>query len=129
MSVPPDRETGPDGGRDRVWDAGLQPERTALSWRRTGLTLVGGSLLLARVLAEVSVPLALTVGALGVLAAIAIMVAVERRYRSHHARLTAAGRQRIELAGGALPLVVAATTVAFGCLAVVAAILLSLRVS
>lgn len=112
-----------------VWDAGLQPERTALSWRRTGLTLVGGSLLLARVLADISLPLGLVVGGIGVLGAIAILIAVERRYRSHHLRLTAAGRQRVPLAGGALPLVVASTTFAFGCVAAVAAILLSLRVS
>lgn len=127
----PDRGRGRDGdsGRDRVWNAGLQPERTALSWRRTGLALLGGSLLLARVLAEVSVPLALTVGALGLLASIAILVAVERRYRSHHLRLTAAGGQRVTLAGGALPLLVAATTVVLGCVAAIAAIVLSLRVS
>jgi len=116
-------------GHDRVWDAGLQPERTALSWRRTGLTLVGGSLLLARVLAEVSLPLALTVGAAGVLAAIAILLAVERRYRSHHRRLTASDDQRVALAGGGLPLVVAVVTVLLGGVAVAAAILLSLRVS
>jgi uncharacterized membrane protein YidH (DUF202 family) len=120
--------SGP-AGHGRVWDAGLQPERTALSWRRTGLALLGGSLLLGRALAEVSVPLALTIGTLGVLAAIAILLAVERRYRSHHLRLTAGGRQRVPLAGGALPLVVAATTVVFGGVAAVAAILVALRVS
>jgi putative membrane protein len=121
---------GDDAGTgDRVWDAGLQPERTALSWRRTGLAMLGGSLLLARALAEVSVPLALTVGALGIATAVATLIALERRYRSHHRRLTSAAGERIPLAGGGLPLVVAAATTLLGGGAAMAAILLSLRVS
>jgi hypothetical protein len=116
-------------GRDRVWDAGLQPERTALSWRRTGLALLGGSLLLARALAEVSLSVGLTVGAAGVVAAIAILISVERRYRSHHRRLTSGAGERVPLAGGGLPLIAATTTVLLGGGAIVAAIVLSLRPS
>ncbi len=112
-------------GGSGVFDPGLQPERTALAWRRTGLALGGGSLLLARVLAESSgaLPLGLAVGAFGVLAAVLILVAVERRYRSHHHRLMAAKGERIRLAGGGLPAIVAATTGVLGIGALLAVIL------
>lgn len=124
-----ERGASESGADERVWDAGLQPERTALAWRRTGLALGAGSLLLARAFAEVSVAVVLAVGALGVVAAIAILLAVERRYRAHHRRLTTARGERVPLAGGGLPLAVAAMTVLLGCGAASAAILLSLRVS
>lgn len=112
------------GPVSRVFDPGLQPERTALAWRRTGLALGGASLLLARVFAETSLPLALMVGGGGVGAAIILMLAVDRRYRTHHRRLTAAPGVRIPLAEGVLPALVAAITVAFG-IAAVAAVTLS----
>lgn len=112
-----------------VFDPGLQPERTALAWRRTGLALGGGSLLLARVLAESSgaLPLGLAVGGFGVVAAILILIAVERRYRSHHHRLIAAQGARVRLAGGGLPAIVAAATCALGVGALLAVILFALQ--
>jgi Domain of unknown function (DUF202) len=112
---------GSDGG---VWDRGLQPERTALAWRRTGLTLGGAGLLLARVLAPSSLAAALLAGALGVATAIVTLVVVDRRYRSHHRRLVAAAGERVPLAGGGLPAVIAVATLTLGCGAALAVVLL-----
>ena len=123
------RPNGRDAAGGRVWDAGLQPERTALSWRRTGLALLVGSLLLARVLANTTGVAALAVGAVGLAAAIATLIVVELRYRSHHRRLLASAGDRIPLAGGRLPFVVAVTTLVLGCGAAVAVILIALKVS
>jgi uncharacterized membrane protein YidH (DUF202 family) len=120
--------TGP-GVTSGVWDAGLQPERTALAWRRTGLALGVASLLVARVLAEQSVGLALLLGAIGVAAAIATLLVVERRYRYHHRRLLAAADEHVPLAGGGLPFLCAAATLLLGSGALSAVILFALRVS
>ncbi len=97
----------------RVWDRGMQPERTALAWRRASLAFAGASLLVARVLVPESTATALVVAALGAGIAIALLFLVERRYRSHHLRLTTAA-ERAPLAGGALPLGLAALTVGLG---------------
>jgi uncharacterized membrane protein YidH (DUF202 family) len=41
-------------GDEVLWDDGLQPERTSLAWLRTGLGMVGVSLLLVREATRVS---------------------------------------------------------------------------
>jgi uncharacterized membrane protein YidH (DUF202 family) len=108
---------------DGLFDPGLQPERTALAWRRAGLALGVASLVLARVLAETSPPLAFLGGGGGVVVAIVVLVVAERRYRSHHRRLTAAAGARIPLASGGLPALAAVTTGLLGVGAAVAVIL------
>jgi uncharacterized membrane protein YidH (DUF202 family) len=39
-------------GQDRVWDKGLQPERTSLAWQRVNLAGLGASMVSARLLLE-----------------------------------------------------------------------------
>lgn len=67
-----------------LFDPGLQPERTALAWRRTGLALLVGSLVAARVLPETLGPWAALLGLAGVVAAAVLMCAIHLRYRRHH---------------------------------------------
>ncbi|WP_432482467.1 DUF202 domain-containing protein [Kineococcus esterisolvens] len=79
------------GGGSAVFDAGLQPERTALAWRRTALSLVVAGLGAARLLLP-----HLGVGAvvLGLAAAgtgVGVHVLASRRVRRATARLLAAG--------------------------------------
>lgn len=89
-----------------LFDPGLQPERTALAWRRTGLALLTGSLVAARILPETLGPGAALLGLVGVAAASALLYAIHRRYRHHHRHLLSAG-DRAPIAGGRL---IAATT-------------------
>lgn len=60
-------------------DAGLQPERTALSWRRTCLSLLTASLLATRILAELLGFWACIVGIFGAACALILVFAVDRR--------------------------------------------------
>ncbi|MER5671488.1 DUF202 domain-containing protein [Pseudonocardia alni] len=86
------------------FDPGLQPERTALAWRRTALAVAVGVLAAWRILASVcdcSLPLAL--GAAGLVAAGGLAVGAERRRREVHRRLT--GPSPEPLGGGGLPFV------------------------
>lgn len=100
--------------RGGVFDPGLQPERTALAWRRTGLALAVGSIGAIRVLPELFAPVAVAPGALGLVLAIVVLALAERRYRSTHRRLMRAGATRVPLADGALPGLVALGTLALG---------------
>ena len=73
-------------------DPGLAPERTALAWQRTALSIVFGTLLLAR----------LTIGQIGVVAVVVLGVSVplalwvyaesRRRYRGNPLDITSGGR-------------------------------------
>jgi len=121
---------GPDV--DGPWDPGLQPERTALAWRRTGLALTVGSLIGLRVLPELLGPAAYALAGLGVAASLAVLWAAHRRYRTVHRLLVAArdedaapgavSRDRVATTGGALPAAVAALACVAGLAALVVAL-------
>lgn len=83
------------------FDPGLQPERTALAWRRTCLALLAGSLVAARILPEFFGPWSALLGVVGAAAAAALLAAVHRRYSSHHRALHQYG-DRVALADGRL---------------------------
>ncbi|AJW80181.1 DUF202 domain-containing protein [Clavibacter michiganensis] len=112
MSVP-DPSADPAG---RPFDPGLQPERTALAWRRTALALVAGSLLGLRVLPTLLGAAGLVVAAAGVVASVAVLATAHRRYRRVHLILTSAsaGHGSTALPGGALPALVATLTACAG---------------
>ena len=63
-------------------DPGLQAERTAMAWQRTALGLGAVSALLVRQAG--GDPLAAAPGAVGLLAAVALLVVVETRYLRTH---------------------------------------------
>ena len=101
-----------------LWDAGVQNERTALAWQRTGLALFGAILVAARLgLRQWPV---LTVVALGpsLVLSVAMLHLAARRYRRAHTAL----HDVRPGPGGRLPFV-AATAVALLGLAALAAVL------
>jgi uncharacterized membrane protein YidH (DUF202 family) len=69
-------------------DPGLQPERTALAWQRSGLALAGASVIVAR-LTITSAGVLAVVAALSGLAHAGVIFAVQRR----HYRIRAAARR------------------------------------
>ena len=78
------------------WDVGLQNERTQLAWQRTTLSGLTCSLLVARLLVELSLTLAIAVGLSAVLNSAALVWFSSRRYAENQAALHANG----SLAGG-----------------------------
>ena len=106
----------------RPFDAGLQPERTALAWRRTALAVAVGSLAALRILPEVLGSWALIPAALGAGVSFVALVLTHRRYRRIHTMLTSSGSDRVALSGGALPALMAVATFGGGIMALVAAV-------
>jgi uncharacterized membrane protein YidH (DUF202 family) len=101
-----------------VFDAGLQPERTGLAWRRTAISLAAGSLVALRVLPGDSGDwLLLLPGIVGLGVAAWLLVMTERRYlRVHRTLLT----ERAPLVGGGVSLLCTALAcVLFGVAALV----------
>ena len=64
-----------------LFDPGLQPERTALAWRRTVLSLALGALIALRVLPRVLGPWSVVAGFAGIALAALIWVLAGRRAR------------------------------------------------
>jgi uncharacterized membrane protein YidH (DUF202 family) len=102
-----------------LFDPGLQPERTALAWRRTGLSMAAGALVALRIFPELLGGWALIPAGVALLVAGMVLLAAHLRYRRDHRALVAAREtgDRIALSGGALPAFVAAATLLFGLLA------------
>jgi len=65
------------------WDPGLQNERTGLAWQRTMLSGLTCGLLVARMLAEVSVALAILTGLLALLSTAALGWLALHRFRGN----------------------------------------------
>ncbi len=63
------------------WDPGLQNERTGLAWQRTMLAGLTCSVLVARLLASVSVLLSMIVGLLALLCTAGLGYVAVRRFR------------------------------------------------
>ncbi|ROP49315.1 MULTISPECIES: DUF202 domain-containing protein [unclassified Rathayibacter] len=98
----------------RPFDAGLQPERTALAWRRTALALTAGALVGIRILPTILGPWALLPAGGGLLLALLILIQSHHRYRTHHRVLTTSSTDRVPLPDGRLPALVAATALLAG---------------
>lgn len=111
------------------FDEGLQPERTALAWRRTALALTAASLVAFRVLPELLGGGAWVLAAVGLTASVGVLVAAHRRYRRLHRLLTSpasgspspSGADPVApgAAGAGLPAGVALLTLAAGVVALV----------
>ncbi|CAI9404939.1 MULTISPECIES: DUF202 domain-containing protein [Aestuariimicrobium] len=87
---------------ERVWDAGLQPERTALAWRRIGLAVIGVGLAVPRLtwpsLGAWSIPAGLCALVVGVVALHQSL----HRYRRAHTTLTTEDVPRLPSGRGLL---------------------------
>ena len=81
-----------------LFDPGLQPERTALAWRRTLLSLLVGGLLALRVLPPVLGAWSLVASALGLVLTAVLWVLAQRRAGRVRRALEDSG----QLPGGAL---------------------------
>ncbi len=85
------------------WDPGLQNERTGLAWQRTMLSGLACSMLISRLLAEFSIPLATAVGLLALLGTAALGWLSIRKFRSNSVALHAS-----QPIGGAIALLLVA---------------------
>jgi hypothetical protein len=78
--------------RRPLFDPGLQPERTALAWRRTALALAVGALLALRILPPVLGTWSLPAGFAGIALAGIMWVAAGRRARQTRTALLSSTR-------------------------------------
>ena len=102
------------------WDPGLQNERTGLAWQRTMLSGLTCSLLVARLLATVSITVAAIIGLLAMLCTACLGWMAISRFRRHEAALRAShpvgdGRANLLLSG--LVIITAAGAFLYVCVA------------
>lgn len=101
-----------------LFDPGLQPERTELSWRRTCLALGIGSLVAMRILPEVFGNAWWALGGMiGVLVSGALWTVARRRYR-HSTRALERHGDRALLPDGLLPIALTAFIITIGVVSV-----------
>ena len=105
------------------FDPGLQPERTALAWRRTTLSLMAGSLIALRLLPHVLGPWSYAVGFLGLALAAYLWRQAGRRANRTLSALHTANR----LPDGTLPLQLGITVSGAGLLALLYTVVLALH--
>ena len=103
------------------FDAGLQPERTALAWRRTALAVATVSLIGLRIAPERLGSWALLPASTGLVVALVMAIGSDCRYRSNQVALTSSTQGQSPLTDGRFLLSLAALTAlaGFACLLVV----------
>lgn len=84
-------EAGPADAAARVFDTGLQPERTFLAWQRTVLALGVACIAAIRYVAPQAGVMAIIAGIAGVGLAIAAYIGAKVRYRRAHEELVSRG--------------------------------------
>lgn len=112
-------------GTSEIFDEGMQAERTALSWRRAGLSMCVGALAAMRIFPAVIGPIAFVPAGIGLALALVVLFSAQVRYRRDHAALMAGAGEHPQLSGGGL---VALTAAAVLGLALCAAVVLVFRV-
>lgn len=98
------------------FDPGLQPERVALSWQRTSMSIAIGALFYARLVANAIGLWALLPAVAGLLLGSVTGIKSHMRYRHHHRVLN---RNEGQLADGLLLAIVAGCVCAAGIFALV----------
>ena len=96
------------------WDPGLQNERTGLAWQRTMLAGLTCSLLVARLIAEISIFLSVTLGLVALLCTAGLGVLAIRRFRLNNLAIHREEALGDGKANGLLSMLV--VTTAFGAL-------------
>jgi uncharacterized membrane protein YidH (DUF202 family) len=96
-----------------LFDSGLQPERTALAWRRTALSMGAGGVVALKIFPQLLGPWGYLPAAMALAIAAVIFVAAQVRYRRD---------QRVPV-GAALPAMVAMATLALGVVALAVVLL------
>lgn len=105
-----------DPDLDTPYDPGLQPERVALSWQRTSMSIAIGALFYSRLIAHVVGLWALLPAVAGLALGGVMGLKAHARYRHHHRVLN---RSEGQLADGLLMAIVAASVFAAGVFALV----------